>query len=68
MLLLLPMILPPVTIAGWDDADEESSLDDDPNDESSSDDDADDESISYNYASFLCFLEQMKTMSSALMM
>jgi hypothetical protein len=43
MLLLLPMILPPVTIAGWDDADEESSLDDDPDDESSSDDDADDE-------------------------
>jgi hypothetical protein len=43
MAVPLPTILPPVTIAGWDDAEEESSSDDDPNDESSSDDDADDE-------------------------
>jgi hypothetical protein len=43
MAVPLPTILPPVTIAGWDDAEEESSLDDDPDDESSSDDDADDE-------------------------
>jgi hypothetical protein len=37
------MLLPPVRIAGWDDAEEESSSDDDPDDESSSDDDSDDE-------------------------
>jgi len=42
MAVPLPMILPPVTIAGWDDAEEESSLDDYPDDESSSDDDPDD--------------------------
>jgi len=43
MAVSLPTILPPVTIAGWDDAEEESSLDDDPDDESSSDDEANDE-------------------------
>jgi len=43
MAVPLPTILPPVTIAGWDDAEEESSSDNDPDDESSSDDDADDE-------------------------
>jgi len=43
MAVPLPTILPPVTIAGWDDAEEESSSDDDPDDESSSDDDPDDE-------------------------
>ena len=43
MAVPLPMLLPPVTIAGWDDAEEESSSDDDPDDESSSDDDSDDE-------------------------
>ena len=43
MAVPLPTILPPVTIAGWDDADEESSSDDDPDDESSSDNDPDDE-------------------------
>ena len=43
MAVPLPTILPPVTITGWDDAEEESSLDDDPDDESSSDDDPDDE-------------------------
>jgi len=43
MAVPLPMLLPPVTIAGWDDAEEESSSDDDPDDESSSDDDPDDE-------------------------
>jgi hypothetical protein len=43
MAVPLPTILPPVTIAGWDDAEEDSSLDDDPDDESSSADDADDE-------------------------
>jgi len=43
MAVPLPTILPPVTIAGWDDADKESSSDDDPDDESSSDNDPDDE-------------------------
>jgi len=43
MAVPLPTILPPVTIAGWDDADKESSSDDDPDDESSSGDDPDDE-------------------------
>jgi hypothetical protein len=43
MAVPLPMILPPVTIAGWDDAEEESSSDDDPDDESSSDNDPNDE-------------------------
>jgi hypothetical protein len=43
MAVHLSMILPPVTIAGWDDEDEESSSDDDPDDESSSGDDPDDE-------------------------
>jgi len=43
MAVPLPALLPPVTIAGWDDAEEESSSDDDPDDESSSDDDPDDE-------------------------
>jgi hypothetical protein len=45
MAVPLPMILPAVTvtIAGWDDEDKESSLDNDPDDESSSDDDPDDE-------------------------
>jgi len=43
MAVPLPMLLPPVRIAGWDDAEEESSSDDDPDDESSSDDDSDDE-------------------------
>jgi len=43
MAVPLPTILPPVTIAGWDDADKESSSDNDPYDESSSDDDPDDE-------------------------
>jgi hypothetical protein len=46
MAVPLPMLLPPVTIAGWDDAESESSSDDDPDDpddESSSDDDSDDE-------------------------
>jgi len=33
MAVPLPTILPPVTITGWDDAEEESSSDDDPNDE-----------------------------------
>ena len=43
MAVPLPTILPPVTIAGWDNAEEESSSDDDPDDESSSDDDPNDE-------------------------
>jgi hypothetical protein len=43
MAVPLPMILPPVTIAGWDDEDEESSSDDDPYDESSSHNDPNDE-------------------------
>jgi len=43
MAMPLPTILPPVTIAGWDDEDKESSSDNDPDDESSSEDDSDDE-------------------------
>jgi hypothetical protein len=46
MAVPLPMLLPPVRIAGCDDAESESSSDDDPDDpddESSSDDDSDDE-------------------------
>jgi len=39
MAVPLSMILPPVTITGWDDEDEESSSDHDPDDESSSGDD-----------------------------
>jgi len=46
MAVPLPTLLPPVTIAGWDDAEEESSSDNDPDDVSSSDDDPDDESSS----------------------
>jgi hypothetical protein len=43
MAMPLPTILPPVTIAGWDDEDKESSSDNDPDDESSSGDDPHDE-------------------------
>ncbi|MFN9978433.1 MAG: hypothetical protein ACK53Y_00895, partial [bacterium] len=46
MAVPLPMLLPPVTIAGWDDSEQESSSDDDPDDtddDSSSDNDPDDE-------------------------
>jgi hypothetical protein len=43
MAVPLSTILPPVTIAGWDDEDEESSSDDDPDNESSSGDEPDDE-------------------------
>jgi hypothetical protein len=46
MAVPLPMLLPPVRIAGWDDAEQESSSDDDPDDpddDSSSEDDPDDE-------------------------